>query len=101
MKTVWDVIKGPVVTEKALTQKEQTAEGKQLLTFRVDSRASKPQIRQAVESIFKVKVDDVRVVSKKGKRVRRGRIWGKRPDWKKAYVTLSAGQKPVEYGELI
>ena len=101
MQTVWQVIKGPVVTEKALTLKEETQDAKQLLTFRVATGANKREIREAVEKIFKVKVDSVRVANYKGKIVRRGRTFGKRSDWKKAYVTIKAGEKAVEYTEVI
>ena len=59
MRTVWDVIKSPVITEKALVAKEETQDRRQLLTFRVDRRATKPEIKKAVESIFQVKVEAV------------------------------------------
>jgi len=101
MQSVWQVIKGPVITEKALTLKEETQDAKQLLTFRVASGANKREIREAVEKIFKVKVDAVRVANYKGKEVRRGRTFGRKADWKKAYVTLKAGEKAVEYAEVI
>src|SRR5947208_17186847 len=60
MRTVWDIIKSPVITEKALMAKEDTQDGRQLLTFRVDRKATKPEIKNAVETIFQVKVDQVR-----------------------------------------
>ena len=101
MRTVWDIIKAPVITEKALIAKEETQDGKQLLTFRVDRDATKPEIKSAVEKIFDVKVDAVRTLNYMGKKARRGRFEGRKPSWKKAYVTLSAGQEPFEYGENI
>jgi large subunit ribosomal protein L23 len=102
MRTVWDIIKSPVVTEKALVAKEETQEqGRQLLTFRVDRRATKPEIKTAVERIFKVRVDQVRTINYQGKMTRRGRFEGRRPSWKKAYVTLKPGEKPLDYGEAI
>jgi len=101
MQSVWQVIKGPVITEKALTLKEETQDAKQLLTFRVATGANKREIREAIEKIFKVKVDSVRVANYKGKEVRRGRTFGRKADWKKAYVTLKAGEKTVEYAEVI
>ena len=52
MRTVWDIIKSPVITEKALAAKEETQEASQLLTFRVDRKATKPEIKSAVETIF-------------------------------------------------
>ena len=101
MRTVWDIIKAPVITEKALVAKEESQDGRQLLTFRVDRRATKPEIKSAVERIFDVRVDAVRTVNYAGKMKRRGRHEGRRPSWKKAYVTLKEGQKPFDYGENI
>ena len=101
MRSVWDIIKAPVITEKALIAKEESQDGKQLLTFRVDTRATKPEIKTAVEKIFDVEVESVRTVNYLGKNVRRGRHEGRRPSWKKAYVTLKEGQKPFDYGESI
>ena len=101
MRTVWDIIKSPVITEKALVAKEETQDGKQLLTFRVDRNATKPEIKSAIEKIFNVQVDSVRTVNYMGKKVRRGRFEGRRPSWKKAYVTLKAGQEPFDYVESI
>jgi large subunit ribosomal protein L23 len=101
MRTVWDIIKSPVITEKALIAKEETQDGRQLLTFRVDRHATKPEIKSAVEVIFQVKVDQVRTINYMGKTARRGRFEGRKPSWKKAYVTLKQGEKPVDYGEAI
>ena len=101
MRTVWDIIKSPVITEKALVLKEESQDARQLLTFRVDTRATKPEIKSAIEKIFNVQVDSVRTVNYEGKKVRRGRFEGRRPSWKKAYVTLKAGQEPFDYVESI
>jgi large subunit ribosomal protein L23 len=101
MRTVWDIIKSPVITEKALVAKEETQDGRQLLTFRVDRHATKPEIKSAIETIFQVKVDAVRTLNYMGKIKRRGRYEGRRPAWKKAYVTLKPGQNPLDYGEAI
>jgi large subunit ribosomal protein L23 len=101
MRTVWDIIKSPVITEKALVAKEETQDKKQLLTFRVDRHATKPEIKSAVEAIFQVKVDHVKTINFMGKTARRGRFVGRKPSWKKAYVTLKQGEKPVDYGESI
>ena len=95
MSTGYDVIRRPVITEKGLTLKEN----EQTLCFEVSNRASKTQIREAIERIFKVKVDHIRTMNVPGKMRRRGRFMGYRPDWKKAYVTLSEGEKMIEYGE--
>ncbi len=101
MRTIWDIIRSPVITEKALVAKEETQNSRQLLTFRVDRHATKPEIKTAVESIFEVKVEQVHTVNYMGKMARRGRFEGRRPSWKKAYVTLKKGEKPVDYGEAI
>jgi large subunit ribosomal protein L23 len=101
MRTVWDIIKSPVITEKALVAKEESQDARQLLTFRVDTHATKPEIKSAIETIFQVKVDAVRTINYMGKIKRRGRHEGRRPSWKKAYVTLKQGEKPLDYGEAI
>jgi large subunit ribosomal protein L23 len=67
----------------------------------VTARASKQQIRETVERIFKVKVASVRTMRVPGKERRRGKYAGYRPDWKKAYVTLREGEKMFEYGEVV
>ena len=101
MRTVWDIIKSPVVTEKAIVAREESAEGRQLLTVRVDRHATKPEVKTAMETIFSVKVDAVRTVNYMGKKKRRGLHEGRRPAWKKAFVTLKAGQEPFDFGEAI
>jgi large subunit ribosomal protein L23 len=101
--TVWDVLKSPVITEKSVLLKEATSEeGEgQVLTFRVSVEAGKEEIRKAVEEIFNVKVDSVRTINYEGKMKRRGRIEGRRANWKKAYVTLKKGEPLVDYAEAI
>ena len=76
MRTTWDIIKSPVITEKALIAKEETQDSRQLLTFRVDRHATKPEIKSAVEQIFQVKVDHVHTINYMGKTARRGRCRG-------------------------
>ena len=95
MSTVYNVIKRPIITEKGLALKEND----RTLCFEVDDNASKQQIREAVEQLFKVKVQQVRTMTVPGKERRRGKYSGYRPDWKKAYVTLREGEKMIEYGE--
>jgi large subunit ribosomal protein L23 len=85
----YDVIKRPVVTEKTSIQKE----GANQITFEVDRRANRVQIRKAVESIFGVHVTGVQTMQVKGKVKQRGRIVGKRRDWKKAIVKLIPGER--------
>ncbi len=84
---VRDVLVHPVVTEKSTDLMADYNK----YTFRVDLRANKSQIKQAVEEIFKVKVRKVNTSRVTGKMRRMGRTEGKRPDWKKAIVTLEPG----------
>ena len=97
MSTIYLVIKRPIITEKGLTLKEND----RTLCFEVDDNASKTQIQEAVEQLFKVKVARVRTMVVPGKLRRRGKYSGYRSDWKKAYVTLREGEKMIEYGESI
>jgi large subunit ribosomal protein L23 len=89
MKAHHQLIKGPIITEKAHLQK---AAGNKV-TLRVDVNANKIEIRKAIEELFKVKVLQVNTISGKGKKKRMGRTEGVRSDWKKAIVTLAAGEK--------
>ena len=102
-KTIWDILKSPVVTEKAMTIKDATSEEGvgQVLTFRVSVKANKFEIKSAVENIFNVKVAAVRTQNYEGKPKRRGRFEGRRPSWKKAIVTLKSDQEPIDYSEVI
>ena len=89
MKVLFDVIKKPCLTEKSnLLQEVQNT-----VTFRVDPRANKIEIKKAVEDLFDVRVRHVRTSAVKGKKRRVGiKSIGKTNDWKKAYVTLSEGE---------
>ncbi len=89
MRSLRHVINSPLITEKGTLVNEQ---GNQVL-FRVRPEANKVEIRRAVESFFKVKVDKVRTINYLGKTKRVGRSAGRRPSWKKAYVTLAEGQR--------
>jgi large subunit ribosomal protein L23 len=89
MKSLAYVIRAPLITEKGTLV---TQEGNQFV-FRVRPEANKVEIRRAVETFFKVKVEKVRTMNYLGKRRRVGRSVGQRPRWKKAYVTLAAGQR--------
>ena len=95
MPTLYTTIRRPLITEKGLGVKESEA----TLVFEVSSKASKTEIKNAVQTIFKVKVDTVRTANFAGKERRRGKFTGYRPDWKKAYVRLKEGQKMPEYAE--
>ena len=89
MKSVYDIVAAPLITEKGTLVNEA---GNQVL-FRVRRDANKEEIRHAVETLFKVKVEKVRTLNILGKTRRVGRNIGRRPAWKKAYVTLAAGQR--------
>ena len=84
-----EVVQGPVITEKGTLVNEL---GNQVV-FRVHPRANKVEIRHAVETLFKVKVEKVRTSRLLGKARRVGRHLGRRPNWKKAYVTLAEGSR--------
>ena len=89
MREIHHIIRRPLVTEKSTRQKE---EGRQY-AFEVDGGANKIEIQRAVEQLFKVKVTQVRTAHVLGKMKRLGRKVGKRPDWKKAIVTLREGDR--------
>ena len=93
---IYDIVRRPVVTEKGVTKKDE----ERTLCFEVARDANKVQIKSAVETLFKVKVEEVRTVNLVGKLRRRGRYAGYRPDWKKAYIKLKAGEKMPEYAEV-
>jgi large subunit ribosomal protein L23 len=84
-----EVVQGPVITEKGTLVGEV---GNQVV-LRVHPRASKIEIRHAVETLFKVKVTKVRTARQLGKIRRVGRYAGRRPSWKKAYITLADGNR--------
>ena len=93
---IYDVIRRPLVTEKGVAKQE----AERTFCLEVDPRANKIQIRAAVEKIFKVKVEEIRTANVEGKLRRRGRFSGYKPDWKKAYVKLKAGEKVPEFAEI-
>jgi large subunit ribosomal protein L23 len=93
MPTLYTVIRRPLITEKGMGVKET----QNTLVFEVAEKATKTEVKQAVESLFKVKVSAVRTAIVEGKERRRGRYAGYRPDWKKAYVRLKEGEKMPEY----
>ena len=90
----YDLIIRPLITEKTNIQKDVSNQ----VTFEVDRRANRVEIKKAIEKIFKVNVVSVRTMQVKGKRKQRGRIIGKRRDWKKAVVTLGPGER-IEFFE--
>ncbi|MCP2619888.1 50S ribosomal protein L23 [Candidatus Aminicenantes bacterium AC-334-K16] len=97
MKDPYQIIIRPVITEKSTWLKEKNRE----ICFEVDPRANKIEIKRAVEQLFKVKVERVRVMNKKGKERRVGRNIGRKRNWKKAYIKLKEGEKMIEYFEAV
>ncbi len=95
MKSPYQILRKPIVTEKSLDVKERHG----TLCFQVDPKATKVEIKEAVQAAFKVKVASVHTSAYAGKLRRRGRTFGYRPDWKKAFVKLKAGEKVPEYVE--
>jgi large subunit ribosomal protein L23 len=93
MKSVYEVLRRPLITEKTTKLKES----ERTLAFEVHRDATKPEIKKAVEALFGVKVDVIRVANVHGKVKRQGRFVGRRADWKKAYVVLKKGEKMVEF----
>jgi len=91
-----DIIRFPHITEKSTLQSELSESQVIALHVRID--ASKHQIREAVEKVFNVRVDRIRTARFQGKMKKQGRNQGRRPDWKKAYITLKPGHK-IEFLE--
>ncbi|PIE70285.1 MAG: 50S ribosomal protein L23 [Deltaproteobacteria bacterium] len=87
--SVYDMIRRPLVTEKTTLQKELYNQ----VSFEVDIKANRVEIKDAIERIFKVRVKSVRTLQVEGKVKQRGRILGKRKNWKKAIVTLMPGER--------
>ena len=94
MSDLTQIIQKPLITEKSTIEREL----ENIVTFRVDLKATKPQIKQAVEKLFDVKVIDVRTSRVHGKPRRVGRFEGHRPSWKKARVRLQEGDN-IEFFE--
>ncbi len=96
MRDVWRILRRPIITEKGVDQKDN----RRTLVFEVRRDATKTEIRDAVQKVFKVKVASVQTANFVGKERRRGRFTGYRRDWKKAYVRLKEGEKMVEFAEI-
>jgi len=87
------VLLSPIISEKSSTIADQSRQ----FAFKVVTDASKPEIKAAVELMFNVEVDNVRVINMKGKSKRHGAIMGRRSDWRKAYVKLMPGHD-IDFG---
>lgn len=92
---IQDIIRRPLITEKSTELRDEN----NIVAFEVARSANKIDVKRAVEAQFKVKVAEVRVATVHGKVRRQGRYVGRRPDWKKAYVRLAAGEKAIEFFE--
>ncbi|PYQ26787.1 MAG: 50S ribosomal protein L23 [Acidobacteria bacterium] len=90
------IIRRPLVTEKSTLLRES---GANVIAFEVAPNANKIQVKHAVEELFKVKVEEVRVFNVRGKMKRMGKWEGKRRDWRKAYVRLKKGEKAPDFVE--
>lgn len=90
-----EIIRRPLITEKSTVQREE----RNIVAFEVHRDANKIEVKRAVEAQFKVKVAEVRIARVHGKVRRQGKYAGRRPDWKKAYVRLVAGEKQIEFFE--
>ncbi|HLF85672.1 MAG: 50S ribosomal protein L23 [Nitrospirota bacterium] len=88
-RSPYDILIKPLLTEKMTALKES----ENRISFVVDKRANKIEVKKAVEEAFKVKVAAVNVMNLLGKKKRLGKFAGKRPDWKKAIITLKKGEK--------
>lgn len=91
-----EIIRRPLVTEKSTIQREA---GANVIIFEVAPEANKIEVKRAVEELFKVKVQEVRLANVRGKVKRMGRWSGKRRDWRKAYVRLKGGEKAPDFIE--
>lgn len=97
MKDPYQIIIRPVITEKSTWLKDVNRE----VCFEVHPNANKIEIKKAMEKLFKVKVERVRIQKMRGKTRRVGRSEGRKKDWKKAYVKLKEGEKMIEYFEAV
>jgi len=94
MKTPYDVVLRPVITETTMMGMEEKK-----YTFEVDKRANKTEIKVAIEEIFGVKVEKINTLNVKGKPKRQGKYLGRTANWKKAVIKLTADSKEIEFFE--
>lgn len=101
MKFAHDIIRKPIISERSMdTQFDRQGNEIKKYTFEVSLDSNKVEIKKAVEEVFGVKVASVNTIRVNGKEKRMGRFVGKRPDWKKAIVTLAADSKTIEFFEM-
>ena len=94
--TANEIIRRPLITEKSTLQRDA---GQNVMLFEVDPDANKIEVKKAVEELFKVKVEEVRLMNVRGKMKRMGRWAGRRRNWRKAYVRLREGEKAPDFIE--
>lgn len=92
---IQDVIRRPLITEKSTELRDE----RNIVAFEVARKATKIDVKRAVEAQFDVRVSEVRVANMHGKTRRQGRYVGRQRDWKKAYVRLAEGEKTIEFFE--
>lgn len=92
---IQEIIRRPLLTEKSTHLRDEN----QIVAFEVARKATKIDVKRAVEAQFDRKVVQVRISNVHGKTRRQGRYVGRRPDWKKAYVRLAPGEEPIEFFE--
>mgnify|MGYP000887937155 CR=1 FL=1 len=96
MKHPHDIIIRPLITEKSMDMKEERK-----YVFVVNKNSNKTEIKNALEAIFGVKVEKVNTMNMLGKKKRMGRFEGRRPNWKKAIITLKEDSKTIEFFEAL
>ena len=94
MAQAYDIIKRPIITERSVSLMEANK-----YVFEIDVKATKSQVKYAIETIFNVKVASVNTMNMKGKKKRVGQHVGRTSDWKKAIVTLTEDSKAIEFFE--
>ncbi len=94
MKTPYDIILKPIITESSMMEASEKK-----YTFKVDKTANKTEIKQAIEKIFDVKVEKVNTLNRLGKVKRQGKFVGRRASTKRAIVKLSADSKEIQFFE--
>ncbi len=92
-----DIILAPLITEKSTDLKDK----EKVLCFKVHKKANKIMVKNAVEELFKTKVESVNLMNFVGKEKRHGKYSGRKPSWKKAYVKLKKDAKMIEYFEVV
>lgn len=97
MKEIHEILVEPHITESTSKNMIDVRSGTRTYVFKVGMKATKPEIKEAIEKRFSVKVDSVNTLINRGKMKRVRTVAGKKPNWKKAYITLKNGHKIAEF----